>query len=101
MRVLEFRTLTSMAIAGACAFVAAKGSDIVGFSIVDSVVTQSSQIEVFKRWIAAPVLGFSARFELTPPATDDADLVAQQRDELLKILSVRPLSSGSWLSLLQ
>lgn len=102
MRALELRFLTTMAIVGACAFVAAKGSDIVSFSIGDSVAPQQSTAEIFKRWVAEPVLWFSARTaELTPVGADDASLVTTRRDEVMEILSVRPLSSEKWLSLLR
>jgi hypothetical protein len=102
MRVLELRLLTAVAVAGACTFAAAKGWDIVGVSIADGVAARQSEAEVLKRWIGVPGIGFSARTtELTPGGADAANIVSKRRDELIEVLSVRPLSSEYWLSLLR
>ena len=99
MRILELRLLTAVAVAGACAFVAARGWDVVGLAIADSVPAQQSGAEVFKRWIGVPGIGFSARAtEHTLEDADVSDLQSKRRDELMEMLSARPLSSEYWLS---
>ena len=100
-RILNLRLLTALALAIGSAFIAAKGWEIVTFSIAENTALRHNNPAIFSRWITLPGLAFPARSgQLTPLRTDDANLLFKRRDELKEILSVRPLASEYWLSLL-
>ena len=100
-RILNLRLLTALALTIGSAFIAAKGWQIASFSIAENTALRQNNPYIFHRWITVPGLAFPARSgQLTPLQTDVANLLSKRRDELTEILSVRPLASEYWLSML-
>lgn len=96
------RLLTAFAIIVLCGFAAIRGWSIAHF-VEDRARFSSSQSEVggVDLWIGVPGLS-TAALETSPAQTPDAseiEGVRKRAQRLATLLSLRPLSSGSWLSL--
>jgi hypothetical protein len=96
----------ALAVISVCSIVVARGWDIVRFSIADSVVDavlgpDESQVEAVRPWLDVSGLRFATRASfLTVVRDPDAQIKARKRrDELIEILSIKPLSSKHWLFL--
>jgi len=80
--------------------------DIIRFSLADTVVDPklgptADQVAAVDGWRATSGLSFHARDSFVTVITDSSDerKVRQRRDDLIDILSIRPLSSQYWLLL--
>jgi hypothetical protein len=101
---LGIRWLTALVIVAASALAVSRGWDIIRFCMADSVVganlgPNESQHEAVRPWVDVSGLAFDARDSLVTPVADSSDEVKarKRRDELMEILSIRPLSSKYWL----
>jgi hypothetical protein len=101
---LGVRWLIALIIMGVTGLGVAGGWDIARFSLADSIVDPKlgpteDQIAAVRRWRAVSGLGFYARDSYVTGTADTADEVKtrKRRDDLMQILSIRPLSSKYWL----
>jgi hypothetical protein len=96
------RVLTSLAVIAVSMLALFQGWDIVRFSIASaSLGPDAGGAETLRPWAADPGLAFSAQESLLTGQPDAGDVIGAQkrRDELAKLLAVRPLSSEYWLAL--
>ena len=98
------RVLTALLIVGACTFVIARGWELARFSVVYSELDEDENADLNKAlapWRDVSGLGFRVR-QATLTVVDTWDEKAKteaRRQELTDLLTVKPLSSGYWLSL--
>jgi hypothetical protein len=104
MNLSGMRWLTAVFVIGVSALGLSGGWAIIGFALADSVVDPKvgptdNQIEAVRPWSGVSGLGFYARDSYVTGIADPADEVKarKRRDDLMDILSVRPLSSKYWL----
>jgi hypothetical protein len=87
--------LTALVIVGVCVLPMWKGLELIRYSRIDD------KSEAALPWVDVPGLAFFARqFSLT--STDDSSddkTIRKRRNELVDILTIRPLSSYYWLQL--
>jgi hypothetical protein len=95
MRSRTIWLLTALVVAGVCILPVWQGFELIRYALA------GDQREIVRAWANVPGLGFVARqFTLTP--TDDSSddtTIRKRRDEVVDILTVRPLSSFFWLQL--
>jgi hypothetical protein len=98
----EVRVSTSLLIIGLCIFAVPRGWSAGHFAIVHSILARNeSDNGAVIPWIGSPGITAAAMSASLTQMTDAADLDGGERraDDLVALLSVRPLSSRNWLSL--
>src|SRR3954451_811085 len=99
MNQLAIRWLTALIMVGVAALGMSRGWDIIGFCMADGVVganpdSDEGQHEAVRPWVDVVGLAFYARDQLVTPIADPSDegKARRRRDELMEVLSIRPLS---------
>jgi hypothetical protein len=89
------RFLTAIMVVGICLPTMSRGWDILRYSVADA------SPQAARPWFDASGVAFAARDYALTVVDDprDTQKVRQRRQEIEKILSIRPLSSEYWLSL--
>ena len=92
------RVMTSLAVIALCLWPVWEGYDLIRFAMAKSA---ASPTEAVRPWLDDPGVAFDAReIALTPDdASGDEQIARKQRDEIIAILAIRPLSSSYWLKL--
>ena len=98
----DLRLSTAIVIIGICGFALVRGWDIVHFSLAMAHVDSAEkQAEITSSWGSAPDVASAAFQADLKDRIDFSDPIAviRRREVLSLLLSIRPLSSGDWLSL--
>lgn len=98
----DMRLWTAIVIIGMCGFAVVRGWEIVHFSrAMANVGSPEKQAEITSIWAAAPDVASAAlqadlkeKFDFSDPIA-----VVRRRAVVSSLLSIKPLSSGDWLSL--
>ena len=99
---MVIRFATSLVIMGLCIFVAPRGWSTAHFAMMRSKgAGTEADNDAIRPWIGTSGITAAAIRASLTQMTDAADLdgIARQADEFAALLSVRPLSSRTWLSL--
>ena len=98
----DIRFWTAVVMIGMCGFAVARGLGIVRFSVaMANVDTPEQRAEIAKTWRSvAEVASTAVRADLTYPIDPSDQKAADRRRQTLSALvSMKPMSSSSWLSL--
>jgi hypothetical protein len=93
---------TAIVVIGICGFSIARGLGIVHFSLaMANIDSQERRAEIVNAWSAAPdVASYALRADLTDQIDpSDQKAADRRRQKLSTLVSIKPMSSYSWLSL--
>ena len=95
------RVGTAIVVLALCTFAGSRGWSTAQFAILRSELDHPALVRPLGAWIGAPGVTAAALSATLTQMTDPADLdgAAKRLDELAALLSVRPLSSRTWLAL--
>ncbi|HEV2551852.1 MAG TPA: hypothetical protein VGU20_31365 [Stellaceae bacterium] len=95
------RVLTALVIISVCLFASFRGWNIARFAQAQ-VVSSRSDVNDLRRWVGVPgVTSAALQATLARAVVSDVEAARQRAQNLIALLSARPLSSEEWLSLAQ
>ena len=91
----NIRLLTALMVVGICGWPVWQGIDVIRYAMTEE------KPDAVRPWFNVPGLTFAAREYALTSIDDSSDdqTIRRRRDELEKILAIRPLSSRYWLKL--